>query len=321
MTSEQSLILALDIGGSWFRIALADKGGRILSRRAIPSHAGDSYREGINRIYVAIKELVSEVGLDSVAAIGVAAVGPLDIDAGMMLDPPSLPGWRNAPIRSLIEDEYELPLRIDNDASLAALGEHRYGAGIGMDNLIYITVSTGIGGGVIADGRLLWGNRGLAAEIGHMIIEPAGPRCNCGNKGCLEAMASGTAIARLAVDMLSEGSVSAISNLVAGDLDKVTARIVTEAARSGDPLANEVMNRAGTSLGIGVVNLIHVFAPQMVIIGGGVSGAGDIILEPIREVIAERAMRGFAEGLRLTTPARGDDAGLLGAVALVLDSI
>jgi glucokinase len=201
------------------------------------------------------------------------------------------------------------------------LGEHRFGAGRGYTHIIYITVSTGIGGGIIIDGKPFLGATGLAAEIGHMTIDPDGPRCGCSNFGCLEAMASGSAIARMAIEELSGGKPSAIPSLVGDDLNKVTAQIVEKAAQGGDPLAKEIMERAGASLGIGVVNLLHLFDPQLVIIGGGVSKAGELLLEPVRRVIAERAIPDFKHRARIVPSALGDDSVLYGAVAWVLDNL
>jgi glucokinase len=224
----------------------------------------------------------------------------------------------NVPLKALLEQEFRIPVWVANDASLAALGEHRFGAGRGFSHLIYITLSTGIGGGFIIDGKLFLGAHGFAAEIGHMVIDPDGPRCVCGNFGCLEALASGSAIARMAQEGISSGKPSAILNLVDGDLSKVTAQTVEKAARSEDSLAKEIMERAGTSLGIGIVNLLHLFDPELLIIGGGVSKAGDLLFEPVRRVIAERAMHGFKQA-KIVPSALGDDSGLYGAVAWVLD--
>jgi glucokinase len=235
-----------------------------------------------------------------------------------LLTSPNLLAWYNTPIKAILEKELRLPVFVSNDATLAALGEYKFGAGVGCHDLIYITVSTGIGGGVIVGGKLLLGTRGFAAEVGHMTIDINGPRCNCGNVGCLEMLASGTAIARMAVERLSRGEKSTIAELVAGDLSKVTAEVVEKAARNGDSVAKDVMNTAGTNLGVGVVNLIHIFNPELIIIGGGVSKAGDLIFEPVRRVIAQRVMRDIS--VRITTPALGDNPGLLGAVALVLEN-
>jgi glucokinase len=188
--------------------------------------------------------------------------------------------------------------------------------GRGSDDVIYITWSTGIGGGVITGGRLLTGVQGFAAELGHMTIDLNGPRCNCGSIGCLEMMASGTAIARIAVERLSRGEVSSISDLTGGDMGKVTSRLVAEAARSGDQLASDVMLTATDNLGVGLANYVHIFNPEIIVLGGGVSQSGDMLFPRLREVVAERMMPDYA--VRIEPAALGDDCGLLGAAALVL---
>ncbi len=312
-------ILVLDLGGTQFRLALANRDGKLLSRYAAPTQAAQSQRRLIGRINRAIREITSDIDLKQVLGMGVAVAGLVNPETGVLLCSPNLPRLSNVRLKALLEREIKAPVWLANDASLAALGEHRFGAGRGFSHLVYITVSTGIGGGVIIDNGLFLGGQGYAAEIGHMVIDPDGPRCACGNMGCLEAFASGSAIARMALEELARGGVSIITSLAEDDLSRVTAEMVARAAQSGDPLAEEIMDRAGTSLGIGVVNLLHLFDPELVIIGGGVSRAGELILGPVRRVIAERAMSGF-KGAKVVTSALGDDSGLLGAVAWVLDN-
>jgi glucokinase len=313
----RDFILVLDLGGTQFRLALANRDGKLLSRYAAPTHAAESQQRLIQRINRAIRELTSGIDLKQVLGMGVAAAGLVHPGTGVLLFSPNLPRLRNVPLKALLEQEIKAPVWLANDASVAALGEHRFGAGRGFNHLVYITVSTGIGGGVIIDNALFLGSQGFAAEIGHMVIDPDGPRCACGNIGCLEALASGSAIARMALEEMSKGKYSIISSLAGSDLGKITAEMVAKAAQSGDPLASEIMERAGTGLGIGVVNLLHLFDPELVIIGGGVSRAGELILAPVRKAIAERAMPGF-KGAKVVLSALGDDSGLLGAVAWVL---
>jgi len=208
---------------------------------------------------------------------------------------------------------------VGNDANLAALAEQRFGAGQGVSDLIYITVSTGIGGGIIADNRLLLGAQGFAAEVGHQTIEAHGPRCKCGNIGCLEALAAGPAIARCARELVRTGIGTAIADLVGGDLDKITAKVVNRAAQAGDPVAIELFRQAGFYIGVGIVNLLHLFNPSLIVIGGSVTKAGDLLFEPIRATVRERAMASYYwENTPIVPATLGDDVGLLGAVALVL---
>jgi glucokinase len=315
LSQRKHLILALDLGGTKFRLALANDKGELLKRYAAPVKPDDP-EQTIEAIKDAISDSLSGINRSTVRGMGIAIAGLVTQDTGVLLTSPNLMAWYNTPIKAIFEQELQLPVSVGNDATLAALGEYKFGAGKGCRDLVYITVSTGIGGGVITGGKLLLGTCGFAAEIGHMTIDINGPRCNCGNIGCLETLASGTAIARFAAERLARGEKSAIAKLVAGDYTKITAEIVEKAAKAEDTVAKSVMDIAGTNLGVGVVNLVHIFNPELVIIGGGVSKAGDLIFEPVRRVVARRVMRDIS--VRITASALGDNPGILGAVALAL---
>jgi glucokinase len=208
---------------------------------------------------------------------------------------------------------------LDNDANLSALGEWRFGGGKGFSDLIYITVSTGIGGGIIAGGKLYRGACGTAGEVGHMTIEVNGPRCNCGNTGCWEALASGTALAREAVRQIREGATTSIIELVEGDLSKVDARIVSLAAQQGDEIAKQLVSRLSYYLGVGLANLVNIFNPELILIGGGLVKMGDLLLEPAIKIVKERAFSTSANAVSIKPALLGSDSGVLGAVALVLE--
>lgn len=310
---KEQYIVAIDLGGTRFRVALADSTGRLSYRKSYPTHVTDGLEAIVTRLVQAALEAIAHCGGRHVLAAGFAAPGPLDPRTGVILTPPNLPGWHEVPLKALLEERLQIPVFVGNDANLAALGEQRFGAGRGMENLIYLTVSTGIGAGVIADGRLLLGRDGLAGEAGHMSLAE-GPRCNCGNYGCLETLSSGTAIARMARERMEAGERSSIARFAGGE---TTAEAVEAAARAGDVLAQSVMATAARYLGIGVVNLMHLFNPQAVIIGGGVSQAGELIFGPVRRIIAERAMPNFRK-TEIIPAALGDDVGLYGAAALAL---
>jgi len=207
---------------------------------------------------------------------------------------------------------------MENDATVAALGEHCFGAGIGIDNLIYVTVGTGIGGGIIVGGQLYRGASGAAGEMGHMTIDVNGPRCNCGNIGCWENFASGRALAREAVERIEAGAKTTILSFADGDLKSVTAKTVSLAAQAGDGLAKELILRTGYYLGVGLVNLVNAFNPELILIGGGLSQMGSLFMDPAVEVVKERAFRLPASAVRIEIAKLGADAGALGAVALVL---
>lgn len=311
-------IISVDIGGTQIRAALSDREGNIIHRVAHPTLAQEGPDSVIERIKEAIREAVGQ-HLGEVQAIGIASAGPLDPWQGVIIKAPNLPGWDQVPLKAIIEEEFGLPVYLGNDANLAALAEQRFGAGKGSRDLIYITHSTGIGGGIIVDGRLLLGSKGLGAEVGHIILDRDGPRCGCSGIGCLEAMAAGPAIARNAVQAIEAGRETIIPDLVDGDVSRISAKEVNEAAQQGDALGIELMRQAGELLGIGLVSLMHLFNPEIIVIGGGVSKAGDLLFEPARETVRARCM---AEDYWRDTPivpaALGDDVGLMGAIALVL---
>jgi glucokinase len=253
---------------------------------------------------------------EEIAAIAIAAPGPLDPFEGIIFKAPNIPAWRNLPLRKIIHDHFNVPVAIGNDANLAALGEWRFGAGKGHRTLVYITVSTGIGGGVIIDNQMLLGLRGLAAELGHVTVVPDGPLCSCGQRGHLEAVASGPAIARWVEQELSQG----IPSSMAGQ-EPITAIVVSQAANQGDELARAALARSGTYLGTAIADYLHIFNPSLVIIGGGVSQSGEALFAPMRTAMNEHVMsKKYLDNLTLTTAALGDDVGLMGALALAKTS-
>jgi len=315
---EHLHVIAIDIGGTSYRVALADTKGDIINREAEPTRSHESPDIGLPRIRGTITETASGIGLDKVKSIVVCAAGPLDPQQGILLTPPSLPAWRNVPVKQYLEEAFGIPVWVENDADLAALGEQRFGAGRGCSRLIYITVSTGIGGGIIVENRILRGTSLSVAEIGHMAIDPNGLVCNCGGIGHLETLASGTAIGRIATERIVDGQPSSLSSDPGSML---TGQAVIEAALQGDALAIDVVRSAGKYLGMAIASLMHLFDPEVVIIGGGVSNAGELILEPARESMDECSMADFKGRTRLVRSELGDNSGLMGAIALALDEM
>ncbi len=311
-------VLAADLGGTQIRVALCDVQGQILRRLARPTQAAEGPEAVIRRLIEAIGETIGDTPVAQVIGAGIVAPGPLDPIAGIILDPPNLPGWHNVPLRNIISAHFGLPTFLGNDANLAALAEYTFGAGRGRPDMIYLTISTGVGSGIIVDGRLLLGAHGLGAEAGHMIVNPDGPLCGCGHHGCLEAYASGTAITRDIVTRIKAGKKTRISKMVGGDPTKVDARVIAEAAKLGDKLAIRAFRRAGRNLGIGITNLLRLFNPTMIVLGGSVAKAGPLLLDPMWAAIKEYTPQIYWEGLAIVPAALGDDVGLLGAVALVL---
>ena len=308
--------IAVDLGGTNIRAARGTAEGHILARASHRTPAIDGEAAVIQRIIQAIREVWPEDG--NARAIGISAPGPLDPWKGIVIYAPNLPGWSDVPLRDYIMQAFHVPTRLGNDANLAALAEYRFGAGKGYDDMIYLTLSTGIGGGVICGGRLLLGAKGFAAEVGHMSVDLNGPRCNCGNIGCVEAIAAGPAIAKAAVTRIQAGEHSAIPELVCGNLADVSAETVGQAAQMGDPLALSVVLDAGRAIGAAIVNLLHAFNPGIVICGGGLTRMGDLLMQPIRQTVVERAMnRDYWVDIVLAS--LGDDVALLGALALAAE--
>lgn len=308
--------IAVDLGGTNIRVARSTAEGHILARASHHTLAADGEAAVIQRIIQAIREVWPEDG--SARAIGISAPGPLDPWKGVIIYAPNLPGWRDVPLRDTILQAFHVPTRLGNDANLAALAEYRFGAGRGYKDMIYLTLSTGIGGGVICGGRLLLGAKGFAAELGHMSVDLNGPRCNCGNIGCIEAIAAGPAIAKTAVTRIQAGEHSVIPDLVGGNLAAVSAETVGQAAQMGDALALSVVLNAGRAIGAAIVNLLHAFNPGIVICGGGLTRMGDLLMEPIRQTVVERASdRDYWVDIVLAS--LGDDVALLGALALATE--
>ncbi|HEY7062716.1 MAG TPA: ROK family protein [Chloroflexota bacterium] len=312
---ETPLAVAVDLGGTHFRVALVGRHGDLHSHGVYDTDAASGPDAILARIADAILQAVAAAPPGSgIVGVGIVAPGPIDPWRGVIYTAPNLPGWDNLPLADRLAAATHLPVRAGNDANLAALGEHRFGAGRGVSHMVFVTVSTGVGGGIIVDDQLLLGARGVAGEPGHMTIDLNGPRCNCGNRGCLEALASGTAIARQATEALTSGRASALG----GPGAMPTAAAVAAAAAAGDALATEVVEDAARAMGVGVVNLLHLFDPRMVVLGGGVSRSGELWWQAVRAEVERRAMPIYLQGLQIVPAALGDNAGLCGAAAMVL---
>ena len=299
-------IVAIDIGGTQLRVAVYPGNGTTpITIQRTPTLGMEA---GVFERLTALIDTVWPKG--SVDAISVAAPGPVNPYTGIIISTPNIPAWTNYPLAGLLSERYEVPAFLGNDANLAALGEWKYGAGQGHHDVLYLTLSTGIGGGVISRDILLEGSHGMAAELGHITVLPGGPLCSCGVPGHLEAVASGPAIARYICQQVATGR----SSILQPTLD-LSARDVAEAASQGDELAKEAFTRAGDFIGQAVADCLHIFNPSIVIFGGGVTQSGRLILDPIEASIKRNIMDGsYLDGLQLATAKLGDDAGLLGAL-------
>lgn len=300
--------IAVDIGGTQIRGACFQGNSQVPDKVSrIRTHGPEN--TPLERLISLLESLWPD---GNVAGVGVAAPGPLDPFRGIVIEAPNIPGWVNLPLQQHLQDRFKVPVALGNDANLAALGEWKFGAGRGFHHLIYITVSTGIGGGVIIDDKLLLGERGLAAELGHVTILPDGPICSCGQPGHVEALASGPALARWAQQEIQNGVVSILPS--GKDL---TAKDIGEAAQKGDHLAISALARAGYYLGLALANYMMIFNPSLVILGGGVSQTGRFLFEPLKDTLLKHVMSpDYVNNLTITKAALGDDVGLMGALAL-----
>ena len=368
-TANWPLVVGVDLGGTQLRTAVL-RGPTLLSRVGmLTGHPAPERLLPV--IYKAIEQALAEanVGIDAIAGIGIAAPGPLDSRTGIVFDPPNMPGWNRVPLRDLFAERFHVPIYVENDANTCCLGEYMFGAGRGYDTVVYMTISTGIGGGVIIQGNIIEGVSGMASELGHMTIDRHGPRCNCGNIGCLEYLASGTAIARHANEAIRAGEGAELLSFARTMLqhsDTVTnraalpatpgyegetvelrfppssdttsnqqqemqetqeaqsedelvvnARTVALAAEAGVPVARAIISDAAEALGIGLVNVIHIFNPDVIILGGGVTQMGPMLMEPVLHVVQERAMQVPREAAHIVLAQLGHNVGLVGAGALI----
>lgn len=305
-----NVYIAIDIGGTRTRVACyPETGHEPLYINRIHTHDND--KPILERIIDLVES--SWPNNSNVLGIGAAAPGPVDPFAGIVIEAPNIPEWDHLPLKKILEERFNVPVKLGNDANLAALGEWKFGAGRGHHHLIYITVSTGIGGGIIVDDKLLLGIQGLAAELGHITILPDGPVCSCGHPGHLEALASGTAITQWVADELKQGASSILSNV-----STLSAQKIADAARNNDKLARSGFSRAGKYLGIAIANFLHIFNPSAIIIGGGVSQSGDLLIKPLEQTLKEHILSPkYLNELSIGVSPLGDDVGLMGALALL----
>ena len=315
MKKPDKPVIAIDLGGTKYIVAVIDSKGKVLSRIYRYTLSQEGPKKVIARMMVTIDEAVVKSGFKRTQIGGLVAAcpGPIDIEKGIVAKAPNLPRWYNVPVRQIMEDEFKIPTFLTRDTNAAVLGEVRLGAGVGLQNVIYLTVSTGIGGGIVIGGKLYHGTTGAAGEIGHMIILENGPACPCGRHGCLESLASGTAIARMAKERLRGWESSILTNMVNGDIDEIKAEHIAKGARQGDPLCQDVVNVAGYYLGVGLGNIVNIFNPQMIIIGGGVSAMGEMFLRPARKSMKAHAFKMPAGIVRVVKAKLGADSGILGA--------
>lgn len=320
---RRGYVLGIDIGGTKLAAGLVTLEGELVAQDRAPTLAQEGPSPVIGRMVDLCRRVLAQSGVDrrEVLAGGVGCGGPLDPVAGVIMEPPNLPGWVDVPLVQRLEDALSMPAYLDNDANAAALGEHRFGAGRGVANMVYLTISTGVGGGVIMGGRLYQGQNGNAGEIGHMSLVYNGRLCNCGSRGCLEAYASGTSIAARAREAVLAGNGSLLVALAGGSPEAITGETVEEAVRAGDPVARQVWEETMEILGAGVANVINIFNPERVVLGGGITNVGDLLFEPVRRIALSRAMKPLSRVVQIVPAQLGGQVGVLGAAAVALDRL
>jgi glucokinase len=319
---DKKWIVGVDLGGTNIVVGLLPiDGGDILGLHSLPTDSHRGAKFVVDRIVEMIETSIAEVlaahggTRADVAGVGIGSPGPLDRETGTVINTPNL-GWRNFPLRDLIANAVHLPATLDNDANCATYGEWWLGAGRDVDTLVGLTLGTGIGGGIVLGGKIFHGCSDVAGEIGHMTIDSTGRRCKCGNYGCLEAYASGPAIALRAIEGIEAGVETSLTELVQGKLDQITAATVYEGVVQGDPYATEVMKDTAKFLGAGIANIINILNPEMVVIAGGVTRAGEHLFTPLRGEVRRRAFRAAEERCRIVSAELPGTAGVVGAAAV-----
>ncbi|HEY0155562.1 MAG TPA: ROK family protein [Longimicrobium sp.] len=320
--AEKRWIVGVDLGGTNVVVGLVPiEGGEVLGLRTLPTESNRGAKFVVDRIVHMVNDAIAEVAeahgttRAAVAGVGIGSPGPLNRKTGTVINTPNL-GWRNFPLRDLISNAVKLPCSLDNDANCATYGEWWLGAGRGTQSLVGFTLGTGIGGGIVLNGEIYHGCSDVAGEIGHMTIDSNGRKCKCGNYGCLEQYASGPAIALRATEGIEAGAESMLEEMVDGRLDEITAATVYEAAVLGDPYATEVMKDTARFLGSGVASIINILNPQMVVIAGGVTRAGDHLFVPLIAEVRRRAFRSAQECCRIVPAELPGTAGVVGAAGV-----
>lgn len=310
----RNYVIGIDLGGTKISTALSDFQGNILNNVVVKTKADEGQIAVLNRIISTIELVIDKEGIsiDEIEAIGIGSPGPLNVRTGVIIETPNLP-FKNFNVKKSIEDKFKVSVYLDNDANVATIGEFMFGAGRGKKNLVFMTVSTGIGGGAIINGNIYRGSTFNALEIGHTTINPKGPKCNCGNIGCLEVLASGTAIGKRGQEVAESEVKTSLKNY-----NKITSYEVFLEAGKGDKEAKKIRDKALNYLGIGVANVVSIFDLEMVIIGGGVTQVGDILFERVRKVVNERCFKVMSDNCDIVPAALGTSAGVVGAAALAI---
>ncbi len=311
-------VIGIDLGGTNLKAGIVDKGGKITHRLSIKTNYNADPQAISNQIFELIDEVIKEahVKKSDIIGIGLGSPGLIDKKGETIIFSPNLPRWRNIPIKLLVTERFSMPCVLENDANAAAWGEKWVGAGKGVSSLVILTLGTGIGGGIVIDNKLWRGANNVAAEIGHMIIQMDGPKCSCGNNGCIEAYASATAMVRRFKELLKSGVSSSLK-----DSREITAKMINDAAFQGDKASLDVIEETGRYLGIALVNVMHILNPEMIVLTGGMIGSGELLMNPIRQVTKQNAFEASYKDTKIVFSQLGNDAGIIGAAGCLLKEL
>ena len=320
---EAMYAIGVDLGGANLRVVVVNLENNIVAKITKKTNPDEGRDEVFRRVIDAIHEAIehSKIEKEKIKGIGMGISGLIDHQRGVCLYCPNIEGWENIPVKRLVEEEFAVDTCVEDSSRAMALAEHWSGVARGIDNFIFVNVGVGIGCAIFIHGKLYRGTGGIAGEFGHITIDEAGPRCNCGNCGCLETLASGPAISRRARQAIKEGVVSLIEKLAQGKLENITPEIVVEATKRGDKLAFNIMEKTGEYLGIGIADMINIFNPELIVIGAGVSQAGNILLEPLKRTVKARALQLSSSMTNIKVSQLGNNGGALGAAIMVLKDI
>ncbi len=309
--------IGADIGGTKIAVGLVDENGKILIQNDVPTGVGRHYSEIIKDMALLIQKVVreSELDLEDIKAIGVGSPGAVSNSTGMVIFANNL-YWHNVPLRQELQKYIDKPVYIENDANVAAFAEAMCGACQGVDASVTMTLGTGLGAGIVINGKPYPGSHGVGAELGHIVIEPDGLECTCGNRGCLERYTSATALIREGKEVVLNSPDSLIFQFAHGDPERITAKIVIDAAKEGDSSANTIMNRYVHYLALGIVNVINFIDPDIIAIGGGVSKAGDFLLDALKKEVGKKVLYKAVPYAKICLARMGNEAGIVGAAML-----
>lgn len=308
----ENLYIGIDLGGTKLYTAIGNSSGEILNEVILPTEANKGYEQIVNKMKDSIRKVMEGIDKSKIKAIGLGSPGPLDVKNGIISEPVNLP-FSNYPIVDELSKEFGFKTFLDNDANVATLAEYMFGAGKGTENMVYVTVSTGVGGGAILNGKIYRGSTSNALEVGHTTINMSGRRCGCGNNGCVEAVSSGTAIMKVAKDALESRVKTSLKNY-----DIVTSKEVFMEASKGDKVSIEILENALSYLGAAIANYANILDPEVIVIGGGISGAGDIVFEIVNREMEKRCLTPIYENCKIKKSYLGSKTGVLGAIALAL---